>query len=341
MAAGVLAALSFVLYLEALSFGFIRYDDQTVLLGHPALYDAGSLVRSLHEIVTYLPREEPLLVRDLSWAIDSRVFGFANPFGYHLGNVVLNAVNAALLFLFLQHATRRFGFAVLTALVWTCLPIHVEPVCWVMGRKDLLAATFSLLMFLAQSVALRRRAEGRTGAAKMAEVAVFGLYPLAVLSKFSAVAMVGALGVQRALAEHVSGEASPSARLDLRLVARRCLGLCPHAALGVALYVWYGRQLARFGVTGRGPGPLDIGHLLRVAARTPLVFAIYGRNLLSPSHQAIFYDWPSAGIALTTGQVACSASMAAASSGLARRSWFRSVMSGAMESGEARSQVRS
>ena len=68
------------------------------------------LLASLSQIFHgYFPREEPLLLRDVSWALDARLFGFRNPVGYHLGNVLLNAANVALLFLVprARDATRR------------------------------------------------------------------------------------------------------------------------------------------------------------------------------------------------------------------------------------------
>ena len=222
LTAGALAIGSLALYVRSIDFGFVNYDDSTVLLGHPALYDEGSLLRSVREIFHYFPREEPLLVRDLSWALDSRVFGFRNAFGYHLGNVLLNAANAALAFLFLQRATRRFEFAAWVAALWACLAIHVEPVCWVMGRKDVLSAMFALLAFWAQAVALSsetRRARW------LAETAVFFLYPLAVLSKFSAVALVAALAMQRMFAERLDGRLAPDAPVAWRTVVPRLLAL--------------------------------------------------------------------------------------------------------------------
>jgi hypothetical protein len=316
-----LSLASVALYAESLTFGFVRYDDQTVLLGHPALYDERSLSGSVHEIFSYFPREEPLLVRDLSWAVDSRLFGLTNALGYHLGNVVLNAGNGALLFLFLQHATRRFVFAATVAALWVCLPLHVEPVCWVMGRKDMLTATFSLLMLWMQSLALAPARSAMPAAVatrrrRLFELGVLALYPLAVLSKFSAVAMVGALAVQRTLAEHLAGVVSPESPVDWRVARRRVAGLWPHALVGGALYIWYGKQLAQFGVTARGPGLSDLRHLGLVAARVPLVFGSYLRNVFTASRHAIFYDWPSAGIALTRGEQLLSLSLALTALGL-------------------------
>ena len=104
-----LVILNLALYARAASFDFVGFDDPRILLGHPNLYNGDSFASSLQEIfVGYFPREEPLLLRDVSWALDARLFGLENPLGFHLGNVVLNALNVALLFLFLRHATRRF-----------------------------------------------------------------------------------------------------------------------------------------------------------------------------------------------------------------------------------------
>ena len=101
-----LIAVSLGLYARAPQFGFVSFDDHRVLLAHPSLYDETSFVSGARAVFSEFPREEPLLLRDLSWAADARVFGFANPFGYHLGNVVLNALVVALLFVLLRRWTQ-------------------------------------------------------------------------------------------------------------------------------------------------------------------------------------------------------------------------------------------
>src|SRR5512143_2861677 len=136
LAALALAVVSLALYARSVGFGFVNFDDPQVLLAHPQLYDETSFLASLSQIFHgYFPREEPLLLRDVSWALDARLFGFRNPVGYHLGNVLLNAANVALLFWFLARATRRVGVAFAIAGVFAVLPVHVEAVAWVMGRK--------------------------------------------------------------------------------------------------------------------------------------------------------------------------------------------------------------
>ena len=100
----------------------------------------------------------------MTWALDSRIFGFGNPFGYHLGNVLLHGVVVALLFVFLLGTTRRYGFALATAVACLLLAVHTEPVAWIMGRKDILSALFMLLALCAQTQRLTaKRATAQSG----------------------------------------------------------------------------------------------------------------------------------------------------------------------------------
>lgn len=282
---------SILLYARAVGFGFIGYDENTVLLGHPNLYAQPNLAESVREIVVgYFPREEPLIVRDLSWLVDARLFGFASPLGYHLGNVVLNALDVVLLFFFLAHATRQLAWAAVTAALFGALAIHVEPVCWIMGRKDVLAAFFVLLALLLESVALR---ETNRRTRWFLSAAVLALCPLAILAKFSAIVLGGLLALFRIFAPFLDGSRRPDAPLDLRARSRLLLGLAPHLAITAGLYVWYGRVLAAFGVIGeRGPSPLSWQHAKTLALLVPQSLAKTLAHLAWPGQHAISYLRP-------------------------------------------------
>src|ERR1700677_963014 len=146
----ILAAWAF--YLPSVHYGWVYFDDVRILQDHPELYGQRGLGADLKAIfVTYFPREEPLLMRDVSWAIDSLIFGFNNPFGYHLDNVLLHGIEVALMFAFLLSTTRRYGFALATSAAYLLLAVHTEPVSWIMGRKDILSAIFMLLALCAQT----------------------------------------------------------------------------------------------------------------------------------------------------------------------------------------------
>jgi hypothetical protein len=294
---------SLLLYAPSLGFGFIGYDENAVLLGHPLLYAQPSLAASLREIILgYFPREEPLIVRDLTWLVDARLFGFTRAAGYHLGNVLWNAVDVVLLFAFLLHATRRLAFAAVVAALFSVLAIHVEPVCWVMGRKDLLGACFTLLALLVQSLALRQAAPGKR---RLLMVVVFLLCPLAILSKFSAIVLVVLLGLHRLYAPYLDGTRAPGEPLGLGARWRELPGLLPHLLVTVGLYFWYQRILSAFQVIGwRGPSPLSLQHLKTMAVMVPLGLGRTLGHLFSAGQLSISYLRPNVALPLLASEIA-------------------------------------
>ncbi len=123
----------------------------------------------------------------LSLYLDGAVWG-SRPFGFHLTNLALHALNAFLVFLLTRRLLgdevgarkrRRSGVAFVAGLVFLLHPSHAEAVTWVSGRADLLASLFFLLSLFAYVSHAR---EGKPGAL------VFSLasFALALLSKESA-----------------------------------------------------------------------------------------------------------------------------------------------------------
>ncbi len=87
----------------------------------------------------------------LSLKLDHACWGL-DPFGYHLGNVLLHALGAgALLLLALDLLAPRLparlalGGAAAAALLWSLHPLRVESVAWVTERKDVLSVLLALL----------------------------------------------------------------------------------------------------------------------------------------------------------------------------------------------------
>lgn len=292
LTAVALALFSIGFYARTTGFDFVDMDEVAILIQHPNLYDETSFLASLHEIfVRYLPREEPLFIRDVSWALDARIYGFSNAFGYHLGNVLCNALVVSLLFVFLRRTTRSFVVAAGVASAFSLLPIHVEPVAWVMGRKDLLVAIFTLLALLAQSVELGAN-EKRT------RRLAFGLAlistALALGSKPSGMSLFLVLGVHRVFHPYLEGGAEPRTAIDWRATLRRTLpATIPHAILCLGFFAWYRHILSQYGVIGdNAPGPTDPEHLGNVLLFLPLIAGEYLKSLLWPHDLSVYYRWP-------------------------------------------------
>jgi tetratricopeptide (TPR) repeat protein len=80
----------------------------------------------------------------LSHALDYQLFGL-NPARHHSTNLLLHAVNVALLFWVLRRATGYAGRSFMVAALFALHPINVESVAWVSERKNLLSMLFFLL----------------------------------------------------------------------------------------------------------------------------------------------------------------------------------------------------
>ena len=119
----------------------------------------------------------------LSLYTDLAISGL-NPLGFHLTNVVLHALCALLVHrnaraLGLDHAT-----GVLAGITFLALPSHGEPVAWISGRTDLLAAVFGLASF---SCYLTFKNEERAGFLILS----LGLWFLGLCAKESVITLPG------------------------------------------------------------------------------------------------------------------------------------------------------
>src|SRR5262245_2798321 len=81
--------------------------------------------------------------------LDSRLFGAANAGGYHTTNVLLHTLNGLLVFAIARSVTPgQSAVAVFAASLFVLMPSHTEPVAWISGRVDSVAALFYLGAFL-------------------------------------------------------------------------------------------------------------------------------------------------------------------------------------------------
>lgn len=128
--------------------GFV-WDDDFFIVSNAALRHLDNVPRFFWDPDTTAGRGmaadfrifRPL--RNLSYALDYRLVGLA-PAWWHLHQLLLHTLNAALLAGLARRAGLRADAALVAGLVFALHPAQSEAVAWVKCRDDLLAAAFSL-----------------------------------------------------------------------------------------------------------------------------------------------------------------------------------------------------
>src|SRR5437764_4232735 len=126
---------------------YIDYDDP-VYVSANAVVQHGLTAQGIRYAFTEL---QPYYWQPLTWLsleLDCTLFG-ARPGPQHLVNVLLHAITAALLFLFLRRATGKSWLAAISAAIWAVHPLRVESVAWIAERKDVLSGLFLAAALLA------------------------------------------------------------------------------------------------------------------------------------------------------------------------------------------------
>ncbi|MGB7726449.1 MAG: tetratricopeptide repeat protein [Candidatus Acidiferrum sp.] len=138
----LLLAVTVLVYANTLFNGFTM-DDDPYILHNTAVTSPSWHGFFLPNQVTNLFRPITIGSFALNWAI-----GGDHPFGYHLVNVLLNAIVALLLYLVLRKLLENVAsggvVAWAAALLFALHPIHTESVASIVGRSELLAAAFLL-----------------------------------------------------------------------------------------------------------------------------------------------------------------------------------------------------
>ena len=166
---GLTAALTFLVFLPTIEAAFVNWDDETSFLTNTAYRGLGWAQLRWALTTTFLGHWSPLAW--MTWSLNY-VTGGLDPWGYHLGNLLLHAASVAVLWLV---AHRLLGSsagtstalaaagATIAALVWGLHPLRAEAVAWASARRDVLCGLFYLLAVLAylRGVASGAAIEGR------------------------------------------------------------------------------------------------------------------------------------------------------------------------------------
>ncbi len=160
-----IAALCFFAFLPSLEGQFLSWDDNVNFVSNPDYRGLG--LQQIRWMLTTTLMGHWVPLTWLSFGVNY-VLGGLNPWGYHLGNLVLHAANGVLFYFasrrLLAAATapsfagsaggdergRRLRWAAaLAALVFGVHPLRVESVAWITERRDVLCGFFFLLAILA------------------------------------------------------------------------------------------------------------------------------------------------------------------------------------------------
>jgi len=133
--ASVLVFLTLAAYGTAMQGGFV-WDDDYYVSQNQTLRSSKGLAQIWLEPES-TPQYYPVVFT--SFWVEYHVWGL-DPFGYHVVNVILHAVNAVLLWLILRRLTVPGAW--LAAALFAVHPVHVESVAWITERKNVLSGLF-------------------------------------------------------------------------------------------------------------------------------------------------------------------------------------------------------
>ena len=148
-----------MLYVPALSNGFVNYDDPAYVTRNSHVLQGLSWSNISWAFRTTIEANwHPLTW--ISHMTDVQKFGL-DPHGHHFTNIFLHAANVVLLFVVLWRATGYIGRSWVVAGLFAVHPLNVESVAWIAERKSLLSMLFLLLALLAYDWYVKKRSIGR------------------------------------------------------------------------------------------------------------------------------------------------------------------------------------
>jgi len=142
-----LVALTLLVFWPVMECGFVNVDDPDYVTENPQV----QLGLTRESVAWAFTTREAANWHPLTWLslmLDYDCYGL-EPAGYHRTNLLLHAVNVAILFLLLNTMTGALARSALVAALFAVHPLRVESVAWVSERKDVLCALFGLLAIAA------------------------------------------------------------------------------------------------------------------------------------------------------------------------------------------------
>jgi protein O-mannosyl-transferase len=272
-------AVACALFAPTYRYDFV-YDDVHVIRNNQLIHSLGRW----REIIASpwwpdgLYRPLASLLNAVNWAA-----GRGDPYAFHLTNIFLHGLAAALVF---QLAAELLGAApaVVAGLLFAVHPVHVEAVANVVGRAEVLAAVFTVAAVLLYLWDGRLVARGETRSARRAAAASATLLAVlcALASKESAFAAPGLL----LLVDWIDRQAGESFVVRWRRHLPLWVG-----AFAVAAGWLFLRWRILGDIAGDQPAPGLIGQGIAGRALVMLPVALqYARLLIFPAHLSADYS---------------------------------------------------
>ena len=264
-------------YAQVASFEFVTWDDPTYVFENPRVMGGLSLDNAKWAVTTF-EGSNWFPLTWLSHMLDVELFG-DRAGRHHVTNLLLHALDAALVFALLLAATRERLPSAFAAALFALHPLHVEVVAWVSERKELLSTGFGLASAIAYIAWTRRGGAVRYAAMLLA-------FTCALASKQTFVTLpfvLLLLDVWPLRRIEVGSAAGPA---SCRSLPQLILEKLPLFALAAAACVttFIAQELSR-AMAADVPLPLRIAHVA-------VAYARYVGKMLWPSELSILYPHP-------------------------------------------------
>lgn len=190
----IIATLAIVIYSNTLNNGFV-YDDEFTIVNNTLVKSFDNLPL-LFDKTAYFSRSVEMSYRPVvtfTYFLDYTIYGL-KPWGYHLTNILLHAINGALLYTFLTllftpHASRPTSLPFLTSLLFVTHPVLTEAVTCISFREDLLAFMFYMATLNLHLILKQPAPDPRFLTTSFLFLLSYFTYLLALLSKEMAVTL--------------------------------------------------------------------------------------------------------------------------------------------------------
>lgn len=286
------AVIGFAIYSDVILNGIFIFDDFEYVVGNEVLKN-----------VSFFNLDDPRQVGYLSFALNYALDG-ENPFGYHLGNVIIHIANAILAFFLIRlllviagpqetgSERRRILIAFLTGLIFLVHPVETQAVSYVTQRFTSLTALFYLLSVLSY---LRARMKAEEDDESRSAYLWYGLSFLGTIVAMRTKEVAFTIPLLIAAFEYLLFRGS-------RFGRRRFVFLVPFAALTFIIPVSI--LAPEFGLTLPGGGITEVTRREKIydlTERSPFIYLItqfrvivtYLRLLILPVSQRVVYDFQS------------------------------------------------